>query len=131
MMKPFLTLSVMALGATAACTPMTGPQAAGQQPRECFFVQEVQSFASADDRVVFLRTGRNEVFRLETIGCSNVDWAASVGIQARGGGSSICSALDADLIVPDIPGGARRCSVTDVRRLTDTEVAALTPDETP
>lgn len=131
MMKSILTLSVMALGATAACTPMTDAEMAGRQPRECFFVQEARSFASEDDRVVYVDTGANEVFRLETIGCSNVDWANSVGIQARGGGSTICSALDADLIVPDLPGGVRRCSVTDVRRLTDIEIAALSPDERP
>ena len=131
-MKPILTFAALtAVAATGACTPMASPAAAGSQARECFFVQEVRSFASEDDRVVYLSTGRDEVFRLDTIGCSNVDWSTSIGIQAQGGGSSVCSGLDAELITPDIGGGARRCAVTDVRRLTDVEVAALSDRERP
>jgi len=132
-MKSILTLAVLALGATAACTPTVGPAAAGQtrEGRECFFVQEVQSFASTNGRQVYVRTGQNEVFRLETIACNNVDWQTQIGIRARGGGSSICSGFDAELIVPDYGSGPRNCAVTDVHRLTDAELAALGPRDTP
>ena len=127
-MKTPLALSALLL--TAACTPtpgMDGPR----EPRQCFFVSEVDSFASSDDRVVYVRTGRDEVFRLDTFGCNNVDWSQSIGIQARGGGSSVCSGFDAELIVPGIGSGPRSCPVTGVRRLTEAEDAALDERDRP
>lgn len=126
-MKPLLILPLLALGATAACAPTTPGMAGTGGERQCFFVNEVRSFASSDDRVVYVDTGSNEVFELQTFGCSNVDWSTSIGIRTTSGGSSICSGLDAELIVPDLPGGRSTCPVTSVRRLTDAEVAAL-PD---
>lgn len=128
-MRTPIALAVLALSASA-CAPtagMDGPR----EPRQCFFVNEVQSFASSDDRKVYVRTGRNEVFELTTFSCNNVDWSTSIGIAARGGGSSVCSGFDAELIVPDIGAGQRTCPVTAVRRLTEAEIAALPPRDRP
>lgn len=130
-MKPFLILAALSLSATAACAPTTPGMAQTGAPRECFFIQEVRSFASSDDRRVYVDTGSNEVFELETFGCSNVDWSTSIGIRSTTGGSSICSGLDAELIVPDLPGGRTTCPVTGVRRLSDAEVAALPERDRP
>lgn len=133
-MKTPLMIAVLALGAaTTACAPTT-PGMAGTtgEARECFFVSQVRSFASSDDRRVYVETGSNEVFELQTFGCSNVDWSNSIGIRTTtGGGSSVCSGLDAELIVPDLPGGRTTCPVTGVRRLSDAELAALPERDRP
>ena len=131
-MRPFLILAALSLGATAACAPTTPGMAQTGAARECFFVQQVRSFASSDDRRVYVETGSNEVFELQTFGCSNVDWSNSIGIRTTtGGGSSVCSGLDAELIVPDLPGGRTTCPVTGVRRLSDAELAALPERDRP
>lgn len=131
-MKPILTVAALSLAAAAAgCAPTSTSPAQAGGARECFFVREVQSFASNDDRRVYVRTGANEVFELQTFGCSNVDWSTSIGIRSTTGGSSICSGLDAELIVPDLPGGRTTCPVTGVRRLSDAEVAALPERDRP
>lgn len=131
-MRPISIMAGLALAASAACAP-TAPGVAVQSgaPRECFFVHEVRSFSSNDDRRVYVRTGRDEVFELQTIGCPDVDWSVQIGIAPRGGGSSVCSGYDAELIVPDRPTGRRTCPVTNVRRLSAAELAALPERDRP
>lgn len=121
-------LAALALG---ACAPTAPGMAQTGAPRECFFVHEVQSFASSNDRFVYVRTGRDEVFELTTLGCSNTDWSHQIGIAARGGGSSVCTSMDAELIVPGLPGGRTTCPVTGVRRLSEAELAALPERDRP
>lgn len=131
-MRLILMTALIGLGVGAACAPVAPGMAQAGGARECFFVSEVQSFASSDDRSVYVRTGSNEVFELQTFGCSNADWSREIGIAAaRGGGSSICSSMDAVLIVPDLPGGRTTCPVTGVRRLTDAELATLDERDRP
>jgi len=126
-----LIVATLALSAVAACAPSSPALTQSGSQRTCFFAQEVDSFASSDDRQVYVRTSRNEVFELTTMGCTNVDWSHQIGIAPRGGGTSICSSMDADLIVPDLPGGRTTCPVTGVRRLTDAELAALPERDRP
>lgn len=130
-MRYSLILAALALGATGACAPTAPGMAPAAGQRECFFVHQVRSFSSTDDRRVYVETGPNEVFELQTFGCSNVDWSTSIGIRSTGGGSSVCSGLDAELIVPDLPGGRTTCPVTGVRRLSDAELAALPERDRP
>ncbi len=130
-MRTPLILSVLALGALSACAPTTPGMTRADGERQCFFISQVRSFASSDDRRVFVETGSNEVFELQTFGCSNVDWSTSIGIRSTTGGSSVCSGLDAELIVPDLPGGRTTCPVTGVRRLSEAELAALPERDRP
>jgi hypothetical protein len=54
-----------------------------------------------------------------------VNWDQRIALQNRSGGSFICNALDAELLV-HAPGlGLQRCPVTDLRKLTPAEAAAL------
>lgn len=130
-MKTPLIIAALTLGVGAACAPTTPTLAQSSPQRSCFFVQEARSFSSSDDRHVYVDTGRNGIFELTTVGCTNVDWSHQIGIAPRGGGSSICSSMDADLIVPDLPGGRTTCPVTGVRRLSEAEVAALPERDRP
>lgn len=130
-MRTPLILSALALGALSACAPTTPGMTRAGGERQCFFISQVRSFASSDDRRVYVETGPNEVFELQTFGCSNVDWSTSIGIRSTTGGSSVCSGLDAELIVPDLPGGRTTCPVTGVRRLSEAELAALPERDRP
>lgn len=128
MRTPLILASLVLAG---ACAPTASSMDSPRAPRQCFFVSEVRSFASADPGYVYVRTGRDEVFELRTMGCSNVDVSRQIGVAARGGGTTVCSGLDAELIVPELGMGQRTCPVTSVRRLTDEEIAALDEDAVP
>lgn len=130
-MRTPLLIAAIVLGTGAACAPTVPGTAQAAGPRQCFFAQEARSFASSDDRHVYVRTGSDEVFELTTIGCSNVDWSHEIGISPRGGGTSICSSMDAELVVPGVPGGRNSCPVTGVRLLSAAEVAALPERDRP
>ena len=124
-MRLILVLSVVASGIAAACMPASPGIAQTASARQCFSVNEVESFSAIDGRHVRLRTSRDEVFELTTIGCPNLDHSIQVGVASRGLSQWVCSPMDAELVVPDALGGPASCAVTSVRQLTADEVAAL------
>jgi hypothetical protein len=95
------------------------------KPRsQCFWTDQVNNFASNDNRIVNLRVGVSEVYQLEMFGrCLDVDWTHNIAVVSRGG-SHICSGLDAEIIAPSRIG-SQRCPVKSVRKLTDAEIKAL------
>jgi len=115
--------AVLALSAgVAAAPPATSAPSGGQ--RDCFWANNVNGFASQDDRTVNLRVGVREVYQLELwTSCTDVDFANHVRLDTRGF-SSICHASDVNLIVRG-PIGPQRCAVRSIRHLTPEEVAAL------
>ncbi|HEY0053204.1 MAG TPA: DUF6491 family protein [Caulobacteraceae bacterium] len=116
----------------AGCAMSDGPARADAAPRQCFFVSQVNGFASDNERVVNLRVGVNDIYRAELFGpCSNVDWSQRIAIRARGGGSSVCSGHDAELIVPATSGRPQTCQLRSIRKLSDAEIAALPGRERP
>jgi len=120
-------LSALAVAA-AGCAPTAGPgePAAASAPRQCFFVSQVNGFSAPDDDTVYVNAGVRDVYELDMLGgCPNIDWTHRIAIVARGGGSSVCTGFDADLIVPQTGGGTWRCPVRSVRKLTEDEVKAL------
>ncbi len=122
-----LCISALALAAPGASakTPLedAAPPAA-KAKRQCFWSSQVTNFASIDDRVVNVRVGVRDVYRLEMEGlCNDLSWNKSIAIVARGG-SSICIGLDAEIISPSSIG-TQRCRVDRITRLTPAEVAAL------
>jgi len=129
-MRPLAAATALALTvALAACAaPPSGSAAPGQladaAPRQCFRTQDVHGFAAQDETVVNVQVGVRDVYRLELVSpCRDVNWAQGVALRSRGG-SSICTGLDAELIVPS-PIGPTTCPVRTVRRLTPEEAAAL------
>ena len=114
--------------ATAASSAPTTPA------RQCFFSHQLSSWKETGDRSVNLRVGVNDVYALDLLGpCPDLKWAEAIGIETRGGSSSICSGLDVTLIVPSsvthtIP---QRCMATSLRRLTREEVKALPKSDRP
>lgn len=111
----------------AAAQPAAGPATQPSAGRSCFWIRDIQNFRSVDNRTVYVRVSRNDVFALELFSrCHGVDWARNVGLRVRSG-NRVCEgrANWVYLSVRRAGGGRQRCSVSDVRRLTPTEVASL------
>jgi len=128
MLKIALTaaaMSLLTLGAATAGSPEAPKTAKAAKARgQCFWTDQVNNFASSDDRIVNLRVGVKDYYQLEMLGrCQDVDWTQSIAIVSRGS-SSICTGLDAEIIAPT-PIGPQRCAVKTVRKLTPEEVKAL------
>ena len=130
--KPLLPLSLaVAMTATAAAVPpaaaapaaatpsaatpaTAAPQASSQR---CFWVRNVNSFRSIDNRTVYLRTSSRDVFELTLFApCLGVDWAHNISLRSRSS-SNICEGRMSGLEINarTTAAGRQRCSITSVR----------------
>ena len=111
--------SLVAPGMAAAANP-----APKTSTRTCFRANDVENFSAPDDRTVYVRANRKDVYRLDMFGsCPDVDWAWRIGIK-NSGSSWICSAMDATLITRS-SAGVRQCAVSKLTLMTPEEVEAL------
>ena len=92
----------------------------------------INGFNAPDKSTVYIRVGVNETWRLNLFApCPNVNWDQRIALQNRSGGSFICNALDAELLV-HAPGlGLQRCPVTEMRKLTPAECGGPAEEEPP
>jgi hypothetical protein len=119
-----VALSLAAAGAAAAKSPKQPEAAAAKPKKQCFWTNQVNSFASSDDRIVNVRVGVKDIYQFEMFGrCNDVDWSNQIALVSRGG-SYICSGLDAEIISPS-PIGPQRCPVRNIHKLTPEEVKVL------
>ena len=115
-------IAAMSLGAPA--TVIAADPAAKPAPRACFRTNDVENFNSPDERTVYLRINRKDVYRLDLFApCPDVDWAWEIAVESRGS-SWICSPLDAT-VVTKTPIGPQRCQVHAMTKLTPEQVAEL------
>lgn len=122
----FVPIIGLAFGALAGCAPADGPSAASAASRseQCFSARLVNNFRPVGRDAVDVEVSRSRVYRLSLgAGCFDVDWAQAVALRSRTGSGFICSAADAELIVPSSIG-PDRCLVTAVRRLGEAEITA-------
>lgn len=132
---PFL--GVLALGALAACAPMTAPGAdaaatASTGARKCLFQDDVRSFrVSRESRSVYVRGLGKTVYRLEVMGaCPELADALAIGFAPLSGGNNLCTGDYTRLVV----GGSHAplpCSVRMTGALSEAEVAALPERDRP
>jgi hypothetical protein len=86
----------------------------------------INGFAAPDDETVYIRVGVRDVYRLKLFGsCPNMSWDQRIALQNRSGSSFICNALDAEVLAHDPGLGLQRCPVSEIRKLTPAEAAAL------
>lgn len=117
-----------ALATTAAAEPAAQPDAA-QSPgaakhTECFWSRSINGFSPVDDQTVDIHVGVKDVYQMKLFAPSpDIKWTEHIALKSHGS-SWICSGLDATVIVPS-PIGPQRYPVTSIRKLTPTEVAAL------
>jgi hypothetical protein len=117
----------VALAASAAAlltTTATVASAADKPaPRECFWTRQADGFAAQDDHTVNVRVSVRDVYQFKLLGsCPDIDWNQRIALVSHG--SNICSGMDAE-IVTHSPIGPQRCAVSDMRKLTPEEIAAL------
>jgi hypothetical protein len=94
--------------------------------RSCFFVSQIDGWRSENnEKTIYLDVGVKDVYRADLMmRCHDIDSALSIGVETRGGGSSICDGMDLDIIVKSSIG-PQRCPVTKLTKLTPDEVQAL------
>ncbi|RAK57004.1 DUF6491 family protein [Phenylobacterium deserti] len=126
-MKPFLAALLLAAVAAAPHAASAAQSAAGSPA--CFRPEQVQRYATPDERSVFLRTNRGEIFQFDFAGrCPNVRQAGAISFVAPQNVSPrICEGQNVQVAVPTTLGPALHCQVTNLRRLTPAEAKAL-PD---
>lgn len=135
-------IAVISLGASVvltACAPTsdsTSQTASGVEPaRRCFSTLQVQNFRQGRMDEVYLRVGRNDVYRLDAIGgCGDLDFANRLAIVSDLGGAGsdrVCSYDTVRVIVPGSTSPASVCRARISRKLTTEEVAALPERQRP
>ncbi|WP_374598526.1 DUF6491 family protein [Brevundimonas sp.] len=126
-------IAMMIPSLLAACAPTSGdvgPSASGSRPeRQCFDVSQVDNFRQGRISEVYLKVGRNDVYRLDAAGgCNDLDFAYRLAILPDGAGlsgSRLCTDDWARLVVPGSTTPASVCRVRISKRLTAEEVEAL------
>jgi hypothetical protein len=118
-----LVLPLLASCAAAGDTEAGGATSTAEG-RQCFLARQANHFDADDDDTAYVHVGVRDIYRLELAGiCHNVDWAQRIAIRSRSGNSWVCRGHDAELVVPS-PTGPERCLVTEVAKLSETEVQA-------
>jgi len=128
-------IGAVALGLAAAVAITAAPLAPRAEPssplakdasrRQCFYASNINNFTTEADRIVYIRVGVSDVYRLDLMTeCPELSFRLDVQFTRADPGSSICSPVDLTLSYRQ--NGARRiCPVVDMRKLTPQEVAAL------
>jgi len=119
-------ISAAALLAAGASAPPPATGARRAPDPACFYSSQVTGFTNGGtDRVYVNISGRTTYELALSPGCSQIDWVLDLAVRARGT-QRICSGRDAELIVPRASGGgAQRCLIRTVRRLSDAERDAV------
>jgi hypothetical protein len=124
--------AALAFGASAQ-PPADSPAPPAKHRPSCFWTNRIQNFAAVDDRNLYLRVGIHDVYRAKLFSnCFDISWVHRIALVSRSS-SLICEGpnLDVDVIVRDVGLGRQRCPVTNIRKLTPDEVAALPPGARP
>jgi len=92
-------------------------------PQECFWASQADSFAAPDDHTVNVRVNARGIYQFKLLGsCPDIDWNQHIALVSRE--TNICTGMDAE-IISQSQTGPLRCTVTDMRKLTPAEIAAL------
>jgi hypothetical protein len=120
-----ITTAALFVSADAQPQPHTGTLGTSKD-NPCFFQHDVSSFSSPNDHTVYLRVGVDDYYKLDLTGyCGNLDFALGIALQNRSGGPTICSPLDAELIVRQSGEPTNHCPVTAIHKLNQAEVLTL------
>ena len=128
-------IAAAALGLAAAGAISAAPFALRAEPssppakdaarQQCFYSSNINNFTTEADRIVYIRVGVADVYRLDLMTeCPELGFRYNVQFTRADRGSSICSPVD--LTISYRQNGARRiCPVVDMHKLTPEQIAAL------
>ena len=124
-----LTLAAL-FGATLAAGPaLAQPRARSED--QCFLTRDINGFRARDDRTVYIRGLRNQIYRLDLMSnCPGLTFRDNIGFENQGASAWICSPMDATIVFRDT-GVPERCPVTAIHHLTADERAALPKRDRP
>lgn len=106
-------------------------QAEAQPPpaqQACFFISEFRGWKAPDDKTIFIRVGTNRFYRLDlAASCPALKFPDAHLITRSRGPETICSALDWDLQVAQLPpiSTPEPCIVKTMTLLPPDEAAAI------
>ena len=116
-------LATVSLFASAPLAQSQTPPPAKPQ-RSCFYESNINNYTVPNSNTIYLRVGVADIYKLSLMSdCPEITFRQSLSFT-RAGVGAICSPID--LTVRYRQAGARRiCPVSDMRKLTPAEVAAL------
>lgn len=127
----WISLVAAAVAGLSACAPMEGPVQSGPPGARnpCFDAATLRNYRSVQGRTLYVRTSRDEVFELQSVGaCNDLDGAVGISLVPTFGSiTRLCVGDSADVLTRGGPGSSGPCRVRVTRMLTETEIAAL-PD---
>ena len=125
-----LASAAVAVAAALALSASAQPPAGSPPPKprpSCFWADRIQNFAAVDDLNLYLRVGNRDIYRAKLFShCFDISWVHRLALVSRSS-SLICEGpnLNVDVVIRDVGLGRQRCPVTEIRKLTADEVAAL------
>jgi len=128
-----LLLAAAGAAALSACAPTAANDdgAATAPGARCFYADQVDNFRG-DNQTLYVRTRNKDVFELQTLGyCANIDFAFSIGFVPDASLNRLCTGDFSRILVSGGPTPREPCRVQVVRKLTETEVAALPARDRP
>ena len=124
------TAGFAVLGALTATPLAKAEPSKGDSARQCFYERNINNFTVPGNRLVYIRVGVADVYRLDLMtDCPEITFRQDLGFS-RSASGNICSAVDMQIRFQQ--NGVRRiCQVSDLRKLSPDEVAALPKRDRP
>ena len=104
------------------------------EPRmRCFSMSQMNGWRSPDGKIIYLRIGANDYYRLELArACTTLKSVSPQLVLHNRQGGPVCSVLDLDVRASESPGGIPEpCFPKTMRELSPAEAAALPRDAKP
>jgi hypothetical protein len=125
----------LALTSALAATPLARAEsAASSAPKDkgqCFYARNINNYVVAGDRLVYIRVGVGDVWRLDLMNdCPEIAFRQHLEFTRFDPSAFICSPIDLTIRFHQT-GVKRICPVSDMHKLTAPEIAALPKRDRP
>lgn len=124
--------AVAALAVPALAQPGPNGPVAPKVQNQCFWVRDIYNYSvNGDEDTVYLRVRNHEIWKLSLASrCVGLSFKQALPIRTFAGVGSVCHAQDIDLKVRE-NGMEVPCFVSDLRKLTPEEAAAIPKRDRP
>jgi hypothetical protein len=126
-----LAASAALLAGTVLSAPVVNAQPPAKSDNQCFYTRNINGFHATDDRTLYIRVGVRDIYRLDLMNdCTSLTFRQGIGLESTPGDPWICSAIQATVVYRDT-GMRNRCPVSNIHKLTPSEIAALPKRDLP